>query len=75
MTTQIPSPPAVPFLGHVNAIDKDLPLKSISLLAKQYGEIYQVNIFGERPSPALGPVTASDKIIQGASGSSPRLTT
>ena len=47
MTIPIPSPPAVPFLGHVGAIDKDLPLKSISLLAQQYGEIFELNIFGK----------------------------
>ncbi|KAI0754463.1 bifunctional P-450/NADPH-P450 reductase [Daedaleopsis nitida] len=48
MTTPIPSPPAVPFLGHVNALDRSLPLKSINLLARQYGEIYQLSIFGEK---------------------------
>ena len=43
MTTPIPSPPAVPFLGHINTLDKDLPIKSINLLAQQYGEIFQLN--------------------------------
>ena len=46
MTTSIPSPPAVPFLGHINTLDKDLPIKSINLLAQQYGEIFQLNILG-----------------------------
>ena len=46
MTTPIPSPPAVPFLGHVNTIDQDAPLKSVYLLAQQYGEIYQLTVFG-----------------------------
>ncbi|KAH9932778.1 fatty acid hydroxylase [Epithele typhae] len=48
MTTPIPSPPAIPFLGHITAIDKDLPLKSISLLAKQYGELFEINVFGSK---------------------------
>ncbi|KAM5540781.1 hypothetical protein V8D89_005425 [Ganoderma adspersum] len=48
MTTPIPSPPAVPFLGHINTLDKDLPIKSINLLARQYGEIFQLTMFGEK---------------------------
>ena len=46
MTVPIPNPPAVPFLGHINAIDKNVPTKSLSLLAQQYGEIYQLSILG-----------------------------
>ncbi|KAI0823976.1 bifunctional P-450/NADPH-P450 reductase [Trametes gibbosa] len=48
MTCPIPTPPAVPFLGHVNTIDKDLPIRSIDLLAHQYGEIYQLNVLGDK---------------------------
>ncbi|KAI0754469.1 fatty acid hydroxylase [Daedaleopsis nitida] len=44
MTTPIPVPPAIPFLGHVTSIDPVLPLRSIDLLAKQYGEIYELRI-------------------------------
>ena len=47
MTTPIPSPPAVPFLGHINTLDKDLPIRSINLLAQQYGEIFQLTMFGK----------------------------
>ena len=47
MTTPIPSPPAVPFLGHINTLDRDLPLRSLTLLAQQYGEIYELNILGD----------------------------
>ncbi|KAL4252643.1 Bifunctional cytochrome P450/NADPH--P450 reductase [Abortiporus biennis] len=47
MTTPIPSPPSVPFLGNVGTIDKDLPIKSFSLLASEYGEIYQLTTFGK----------------------------
>ena len=46
-TVPIPSPPAIPFLGHVNTIDRDLPIRSLMLLAKQYGEIYQLSVYGE----------------------------
>ncbi len=53
MTTPIPSPPAVPFLGHVSAIDRDLPIKSFDLLAHQYGEIFELNIFGDAISHTM----------------------
>ncbi|KAI0070911.1 cytochrome P450 [Panus rudis PR-1116 ss-1] len=44
MTTPIPSPPSVPFLGHMTALDREIPHLSFLLLADQYGEIYQLNI-------------------------------
>ena len=47
MTQAIPSPRSVPFLGHTASIDSEVPLSSLSLLAKQYGEIYQLNMLGE----------------------------
>jgi cytochrome P450 / NADPH-cytochrome P450 reductase len=47
MTTPIPTPPAIPFLGHVTAIEKETPLLSFDLLADQYGEIFQLNLLGE----------------------------
>ena len=46
MPIPIPAPPSVPFLGNINSIDKELPLRSYNLLASQYGEIYQLNIAG-----------------------------
>lgn len=46
MTTSIPQPPAIPFLGNVTALDKELPLRSFELLAEKYGEIYQLNMLG-----------------------------
>lgn len=46
MTVPIPAPPSVPFLGNINALDKELPLRSYNLLASQYGEIYQLQIAG-----------------------------
>ncbi|TFK52531.1 bifunctional P-450/NADPH-P450 reductase [Heliocybe sulcata] len=46
MSVPIPQPPTIPFLGNVLAIDKELPLGSFGLLAKQYGEIYQLNLLG-----------------------------
>ncbi|TBU21312.1 bifunctional P-450:NADPH-P450 reductase [Dichomitus squalens] len=44
MTTSIPSPPALPLLGHITQIDKEVPLRSFELLADQYGDIYQLNL-------------------------------
>jgi cytochrome P450/NADPH-cytochrome P450 reductase len=46
MTTPIPQPPAIPFLGNVTTIESEVPIRSFLLLAKQYGEIYQLNILG-----------------------------
>ncbi|KAJ7208967.1 fatty acid hydroxylase [Mycena pura] len=46
MSVPIPQPPAIPFLGNVTSIDKDVPLNSYILLAKTYGEIYQLNMMG-----------------------------
>ena len=46
MTTPIPSPPSVPFLGHARIIDREVAINSYNLLAKQYGEIYQLNLLG-----------------------------
>ncbi|CUA67147.1 NADPH-ferrihemoprotein reductase [Rhizoctonia solani] len=47
MTTPIPQPPSLPFIGNVRDIDTELPTQSFALLAKQYGEIYRLNI-GQR---------------------------
>ncbi|KAH7336803.1 cytochrome P450 [Rhizoctonia solani] len=44
MTTPIPQPPSLPFIGNVTDIDTELPTQSFALLAKQYGEIYRLNI-------------------------------
>ncbi|KAI0783002.1 fatty acid hydroxylase [Abortiporus biennis] len=46
MTTPIPSPPSIPFLGNATSIDKEVPVRSYILLARQYGEIYQLNLAG-----------------------------
>ncbi|KAJ7501738.1 fatty acid hydroxylase [Mycena galericulata] len=46
MSLPIPQPPAIPFIGNVTTLDKDVPLRSYALLAKTYGEIYQLNILG-----------------------------
>ncbi|TBU21982.1 fatty acid hydroxylase [Dichomitus squalens] len=48
MTVPIPSPPAVPFLGHINTVEKDVPIRSIHLLAQQYGETFQLSLFGAK---------------------------
>jgi hypothetical protein len=46
MSTPIPQPPGVPFLGNINNLDRELPLRTHIQLQKQYGEIYQLTIFG-----------------------------
>lgn len=46
MTVHIPAPPSVPFLGNINSLDKELPLRSYNLLASHYGEIYQLHVAG-----------------------------
>lgn len=46
MTTPIPIPPGVPFVGNVMSIDSEVPLISHNLLARQYGEIYGLNLLG-----------------------------
>ena len=46
MTTPIPRPPALPFLGHVTQIDSTDFSKSLNLLAQQYGDIYEISFFG-----------------------------
>jgi cytochrome P450/NADPH-cytochrome P450 reductase len=53
MTTPIPQPPTIPFLGNVTAIDKELPLRSFALLAEKYGEIYQLNVLGMTASNSM----------------------
>ncbi|KZV98413.1 cytochrome P450 [Exidia glandulosa HHB12029] len=44
----IPQPPTIPFLGNILDIDQELPLSSFKLLAKQYGDIYQLTFGGRR---------------------------
>ena len=47
MTSTVPTPPSVPFIGHAASIDREVPLRSFGLLSEQYGEIYALNILGE----------------------------
>ncbi|KAF8217433.1 fatty acid hydroxylase [Mycena galopus ATCC 62051] len=46
MSVPIPQPPAIPFIGNVTSIEKDVPLYSFRLLTKKYGEIFQLDILG-----------------------------
>ncbi|KAJ6577595.1 fatty acid hydroxylase [Mycena capillaripes] len=46
MSVPIPQPPTIPFIGNVTSLDKDVPLHSFRLLAKTYGEIYQLDLLG-----------------------------
>ncbi|GAB1520894.1 hypothetical protein RhiTH_003983 [Rhizoctonia solani] len=62
MTTPIPQPPAVPFLGNVRDIDAELPGKSLTLLAKQYGEIFALNLMG-RSVVAVSSVKLAQEVL------------
>ncbi|KAI1135806.1 cytochrome P450 [Hypoxylon sp. FL0543] len=44
--TAIPEPPALPFIGHVAELDRELPLRSFVSLADRYGEIYRLRLPG-----------------------------
>ncbi|KAG8740200.1 hypothetical protein FRC10_004601 [Ceratobasidium sp. 414] len=58
MSTPIPQPPTIPFIGNVKSIDgkyplntltplAELPVNSFMLLTKQYGEIYKLDMLGK----------------------------
>ncbi|KAF4598867.1 hypothetical protein EYR38_007278 [Pleurotus pulmonarius] len=46
MTTPIPQPLSLPFVGNLTSLDKELPVRGFLLLAQQYGEIYKLDILG-----------------------------
>ncbi|KAG9052740.1 hypothetical protein FS842_009326 [Serendipita sp. 407] len=46
--TEIPHPPSLPILGNVHQIDHNLPAASFRLFARQYGEIFSLQIPGSR---------------------------
>ncbi|KAF8900982.1 fatty acid hydroxylase [Mucidula mucida] len=46
MTTPIPQPPYIPFLGNIAVLDRELPTRGYHNLSQQYGEIYQLNLVG-----------------------------
>ncbi|KAJ7146594.1 fatty acid hydroxylase [Mycena epipterygia] len=46
MSVPIPQPPTIPFIGNVTSLERDVPLRSFQLLAKTYGEIYQLDLLG-----------------------------
>ncbi|TDL21939.1 cytochrome P450 oxidoreductase OrdA-like protein [Rickenella mellea] len=48
MATPIPHPPRIPFLGNTTTVETEVPIRSFRLLAQQYGEIYQLDIFGQQ---------------------------
>ncbi|KAK0481963.1 fatty acid hydroxylase [Armillaria luteobubalina] len=66
MSTPIPQPPTVPFLGNTRDLDRNVPIQSFILLAKTYGEIYQLGLLGGRKmisinSHALANEVSDDK--------------
>ncbi|KAF5368048.1 hypothetical protein D9758_004509 [Tetrapyrgos nigripes] len=46
MSVPIPQPPRIPFIGNVAQLDTTVPLNGFVLLAKQYGEIFKIDILG-----------------------------
>src|SRR6478735_8587939 len=46
VTRTIPEPTRVPFIGHLQHIDRDAPLQSMVRLARQHGPIYKLDILG-----------------------------
>ncbi|KAG9088708.1 hypothetical protein FS749_001951, partial [Ceratobasidium sp. UAMH 11750] len=62
MTTPIPQPPTIPFLGNVTNIDSELPAKSFSLLAQQYGEIYRLKIM-DREAVVISSVALAQEVL------------
>ncbi|PNS14900.1 hypothetical protein CAC42_2129 [Sphaceloma murrayae] len=47
MSTPIPSPPGLPFVGNVLTIDPEYPIDSLSTLADTYGPILKLTILGQ----------------------------
>ncbi|KAJ7508252.1 fatty acid hydroxylase [Mycena galericulata] len=68
MSVPIPQPPTIPFIGNITSIEKDVPLHSFRLLAKTYGEIYQLDLLGRNlisvSSYALANEVSDDKRFQ-----------
>lgn len=46
MSTEIPSPPGLPFIGNLRDINPELPIESLQNLADTYGPIYKFSIIG-----------------------------
>ncbi|KAI1389181.1 cytochrome P450 [Hypoxylon trugodes] len=42
----IPEPPALPFIGHLTELDRELPIRAFASLADRYGEIYRLRLPG-----------------------------
>ncbi|KAK4560538.1 hypothetical protein LTR86_005735 [Recurvomyces mirabilis] len=47
-TVPIPQPKGWPVVGNLSEIDPELPIRSLCNLAKTYGEIYSLTIFGKK---------------------------
>ncbi len=43
----VPQPPMRPIVGNIGELDSDAPIQSMMKLAKQYGPIYKLTIFGK----------------------------
>ncbi|KAJ7218368.1 fatty acid hydroxylase [Mycena pura] len=68
MSTPIPQPPTIPFMGNATAFDRDVPQHSFTLLAKTYGEIYKLDLVGRKlicvSSYALSNEVSDEKRFQ-----------
>jgi cytochrome P450 / NADPH-cytochrome P450 reductase len=53
MTTPIPQPRTIPFLGNATTLEAEVPLRSMHALAKEYGEIFQLDLPGKYRRPLL----------------------
>ncbi|KAK0212347.1 fatty acid hydroxylase [Desarmillaria ectypa] len=62
MSTPIPQPPTVPFLGNTRDLDRDVPIQSFILLAKTYGEIYQLDLLGGRKMTCINSHALANEI-------------
>ncbi|KAK0494970.1 fatty acid hydroxylase [Armillaria luteobubalina] len=62
MSTPIPQPPTVPFLGNARDLDRDVPIQSFILLAKTYGEIYQLDLLGGRKLTCINSHALANEI-------------
>ncbi|KAI7188379.1 cytochrome P450, partial [Hortaea werneckii] len=47
-TVPIPGPKGYPIVGNITDLDPELPIASLQNLAKQYGEIFSLTIFGKK---------------------------
>ncbi|KAJ6537331.1 fatty acid hydroxylase [Mycena sp. CBHHK59/15] len=65
MSTPIPQPPTIPFIGNVTSLESEVPLRSFQLLAKKYGEIYQLDLLGTKLVCVSSYALGNEKRVSG----------